>query len=129
MIRDILDILNPKERFTLTGKYYAERPDSPDIGAQEFNYEYVDPYTKTWRTLFGNIQASAGETAIRTDDQISFKKGKGLVVLQDGSCYAIEVKAVDYQAAPKQAFRVLPVPVSTQYVLRLVAIDEPWRIQ
>ena len=126
MIRDILDLLNPRTQFTLSGTYYHERPDSPDVGGQPFNYEYVDPSTKTWRTLFGNIQVSAGETAIRTDDQLSFKTGNGIVRLQDGSWYTIEQKATDYQAAPKQAFRVLPVPVGTQYVLRLVAVDEPW---
>ena len=128
MIRDILDILNPHTQFTLSGTYYPERPDGPDVGGQQFNYEYVDPYTKTWRTLFGNIQVSAGETAIRTDDQLSFKEGKGLVNLQDGSWYTIEQKATDYQSAPKQAFRVLPVPVGTQFVLRLVATEEPWGI-
>ncbi len=126
MMRDILDILNPRTQFALSGTYYPERPDSPDVGGQPFNYEYVDPYTKTWRTLFGNIQASAGETAIRTDDRLKFKAGDGLVRLQDGEWYAIQQKMTDYQAAPKQAFRVLPVPVGTQYVLRLVAVDEPW---
>ena len=126
MIRDILDLLNPRTQFTLSGTYYPERPDGPDVGGQQFNYDYVDPSTKTWRTLFGNIQVSAGETAIRTDDQLSFKTGKGIVRLQDGSWYTIEQKATDYQAAPKQAFRVLPIPVGTQYVLRLTALDEPW---
>ena len=128
MIRDILDLLNPRTQFPLSGTYYPERPDGPDVGGQQFNYEYVDPSTKTWRTLFGNIQVSAGETAIRTGDQLSFKTGNGIVRLQDGSWYTIEQKATDYQAAPKQAFRVLPVPVGTQYVLRLTALDEPWSI-
>lgn len=128
MIRDILDLLNPHTQFALAGTYYSERPDGPDVGGQPFNYEYVDPSTKTWRSLFANIQVSAGETAIRTDDQLSFKTGNGIVRLQDGSWYTIEQKATDYQAAPKQAFRVLPVPVGTQYILRLVAIEEPWSI-
>ena len=129
MIRDIMDVMNPRQRFTLTGKYFSERPDGPDVGGEEFNYEYVDPYTKTWRTLFGNIQAGAGETAIRTDDQLGFKEGKGMVILNDGTAYLIQQKMTDYQAAPKQAFRVLPTPVGTEYVLRLVAVDEPWGVQ
>lgn len=129
MINDILDILNPQQRFTLTGKYYSERPDGPDVGGEEFNYEYVDPYTKTWRTLFANIQAGVGETAIRTNDQLEFKAGKGMVVLQDGTAYLIEQSATDYQSAPKQAFRVLPGPVGTEYVLRLTVAEEPWGVQ
>ncbi len=128
MIRDILDLMNPRTQFALSGTYYAERPDTPDVGGQQFNYEYVDPATRTWSTLFANIRTSAGETAIRTNDRLSFKVGSGVVVLQDGTCYTIEQKMTDYQAAPKQAFRVLPIPVSTQYVLRLVAIEAPWVI-
>ena len=114
MIKDILDVLNPKQRFTLTGKYFSERPDGPDVGGEEFNYEYVDPYTKT---------------AIRTDDQLSFKEGIGMVVLQDGTAYLIHQKMTDYSAAPKQSCRVLPVPIGTEYVLRLTAIEEPWGVQ
>lgn len=129
MIRDILDVFNPRQRFTLTGKYYAERPDGPDVGGEEFNYEYVNPYSRTWRTLFANIQAGVGETAIRTDDQLEFKEGKGMVILQDGTAYLIEQKATDYQAAPKQTFRVLPCPVGTEYVLRLIEYKEPWSVQ
>ena len=129
MIRDILDVFNPKQRFTLTGKYYAERPDCPDVGGEEFNYEYVNPYSRTWRTLFANIQAGVGETAIRTDDQLEFKEGKGMVILQDGTAYLIEQRMTDYQSAPKQAFRVLPCPVGTEYVLRLTVIDNPWELQ
>lgn len=129
MIRDILNILNPRQKFPLTGKYFSERPDSPDGGGEEFNYEYVEPYTKTWRTLFGNIQAGAGETAIRTDDQLQFKEGKGIVVLEDGTAYLVVQKMTDYQSAPKQAHRVLPVPVGTEHVLRLIEVEEPWGVQ
>jgi hypothetical protein len=129
MIRDILDIMNPRARFTLTGRYYDERPSSPADGGEEFNYEYVDPSSRNWRSLFANIQVSAGQTAIRTDDQLKFKEGKGIVVLQDGTAYLIEVKMTDYQSAPKQAFRILSLPVSTEYLLRLVAVEEPWEVQ
>lgn len=129
MIKDILDVMNPKQRFTLTGKYFDDRPISPDVGGEEFNYEYVNPYSRTWRTLFANIQAGAGETAIRTNDQLKFREGKGMVILNDGTAYAIEQKMTDFQSAPKQAFRVLPTPVDTEYVLRLVAVEEPWGVQ
>ncbi len=129
MIHDILDIMNPRQRFTLTGRYYSEPLNGPDVGAQQFNYEYVNPYSKTWRNLFANIQVNDGRTAIRTNDQLSFKSGSGIVILQDGTAYLIEEKMKDYQAAEKEAFRILPVPVSTQYVLRLVETANPWCVQ
>ena len=129
MIKDILDVFNPKQRFTLTGTYYADRPIAPDAGGEEFNFEYVNPYSNTWRSLFANIQANVGRAAIRTDDQLDFTAGKGVVILNDGKMYSIEEKSTDYQAAPKQTFRVLPTPVGTEYVLRLIAIDNPWEIE
>ena len=129
MIKDILDVFNPKPRFTLTGRYYEDKPIGPDIGGEEFNFEYVNPYSNTWRSLFANIQASVGIAAIRTDDQLSFTAGKGVVILNDGKMYLIEEKSTDYQAAPKQIFRVLPTPVGTEYVLRLKEIDNSWGIE
>lgn len=128
MIFDILDLLAPRAQFSLTGKYYEERPDSPDIGAQEFNYEYVDPFSQSYRRLFANIQGSGGETAIRTNDQLNYKIN-GIIITQDGRAFKIIQCETDYQSVPKQAFRYLPVPVGTEFVLRLVKMDNPWGIQ
>ena len=128
-MKDILDVLKPKQRFAFTGKYYPERSDGSEKGGEEFYYEYVDPCTNAWRTLFGNIQAGAGETAIRTDDQLGFKEGKGMVVLQDGPSYLIQQKTTDYSSVPNQSIRVMPVTIGEEYVLQLVAVEEPWSVQ
>ncbi len=127
MIRDILDILNPRTRFTATASYYPETMDGPDVGAQQFNYEYVNPFSNTYRRLFSNIQGVAGEVAIRTDDQLKFKIN-GIVITQDGQAFKIIQIEKDYQAANKQAMRVLGTPISTEYVLRLVSINNPWGV-
>lgn len=128
MIRDILDIMNPKSKFTATANYYPEPVNGPDVGAQQFNYEYVNPFSNTYRQLFANIQGVAGEVAVRTDDQIKFKIN-GIVVTQDGQAFKIIQIEKDYQAANKQAMRVLGTPVSTQYVMRLVSVKNPWGIE
>lgn len=128
MIRDSLDILNPKTRFTATAKYYAEPFNGPEVGAAEFNYEYVNPFSNTYRRLFANIQGSAGEVAIRTDDQINYKIN-GIVITQDGQAFKVLQIEKDYQSANKQVMRILGTPVSTEYVLRLVSIDNPWGAQ
>ncbi len=127
MIRDILDILNPKTRFTATANYYPEPVNGLEVGAQQFNYEYVNPFSNTYRRLFANIQGTAGEVALRTDDQIAYKIN-GIVVTQDGQAFKIIQVEKDYQAANKQAMRVLGTPISTEYVLRLVSVDNPWGI-
>ena len=127
MVRDILDIMNPRTRFTATANYYPEPLNGPEVGAQQFNYEYVNPFSNTYRRLFANIQGEAGEVAIRTDDQINYKIN-GIVTTQDGKTFKIIQIEKDYQAANKQVMRILGTPVSTQYVMRLVSVDNPWWI-
>lgn len=128
MIHDILDIMNPKQKFTATANYFAEPLNGPEVGAKQFNYEYVNPFSNSYRRLFANIQGTAGEVAIRTDEQLQFKIN-GIIKTQDGRTFKIIQVETDYQAANKQVMRLLGTPVSTEYVLRLVAVDEPWGIQ
>lgn len=129
MIFDAMDIMNPRARFTASASYYAEFPEDRDTGARQFNYEYVDPLSKTYRRLYGNIQSfDAGEAAIRTDDQLDYKVN-GIVITQDGQAFKIVQVAKDYQAVPKQTLRLFGTPVSVTYVLRMITIDNPWEIR
>lgn len=130
MVRDSLDLFTPRGRYTATGSYYKETFDSPEEGAQKFNYEYVDPLSRSYRRLFGNIQSfEAGETAIRTNDQLDYKVG-GVVVTQDGTIFLIQQVAKDFQDAPKQVLRLFGTPVSVSYVLRLsIDEDNPWELK
>lgn len=129
MINDSLDLMNPRGRYTATGSYYKERFDSPDEGSQQFNYEYVDPLSRSYRRLFGNIQSfDAGETAIRTNDQLDYVVG-GTIVTQDGQIFLIQQIAKDFQDAPKQVLRLFGTPVSVTYLLRLITIKNPWGIK
>lgn len=127
MIRDMLDVLNPKTRFTASASYYEKPMNGPEEGAKQFNYEYVNPYSNTYRRLFSNIQTIAGEVAIRTDDQLNYRID-GIVVTQDGHMFKIIQVEKDYQAANKQVMRILGTPVSTEYVLRLINADNPWGV-
>lgn len=134
MIHDILDLLSPKPQFTQTGKYYAARPVSPADGAITFNYEHVNPYSATYRTLFGNVQSSGGELTVRTNDQLNFLKNEekgefGFVVLQDGRAYAVLQVEKDVQSANKQVLRLFGTPVSTDFILRLERVTNPWGVQ
>lgn len=130
MIFDSLDLMNSRAKYTAIGSYYKETFDSPEEGAQKFNYEYVDPLSRSYRRLFGNIQSfDAGETAIRTNDQLDYKVG-GTVVTQDGTIFLIQQVAKDFQDAPKQVLRLFGTPVSVSYVLRLSIDDEnPWDLK
>lgn len=128
MIRDALDILNPKGKFTASATYYEEDFTDRSDGGNKFNYEYVNPYSNTYRRLFGNIQSfDAGNTAIRTNDSLPYKIN-GIVVTQDGQAFRIISVEKDFQSAPKQVLRLFGTPVSVQYLLRLVKEENPWGI-
>lgn len=130
MTQDSLDLFTPRSRFTATGTYWEDRPDSAvSDGGKKFNFEYVSPYSKTYLVAFGNMQNfESGETAVRTNDDIGFKNG-GYIMLQDGRLYVILEVSTDFQAANKQALRFLGVPLSTQYVIRMVNVPNPWGVK
>ncbi len=132
MITDYLDIANPQGEFTAEARYYRTCPISPEDGAELFNYEYVDPRSSAYARAFGNIQITSENTSIRTNTQLSFPNKNdgelGFVMLSDGGFYAVLQVGKDYGKANKQVLRLFPTPVSTQYLLRLVAIDNPWGV-
>lgn len=129
MIRDALDILNPHSRFTATGTYYKEMPESADIGGISFHYEYVDPASRDYRRLFGNFQSfEAGELAIRTNARLPFKANQR-VVLASGLMYIIVGVQEDFSRAPKQAMRIAGIPVGVEYIIRMVNTPNPWEIR
>lgn len=128
MIYDALDLLNPKPRFTAEAVFYESRPEV-EGGGVHINYEYVSPYSATYRRLFANIQGEDGEVAIRTNDFIKPVVNKSHVLLADGRLFYVKSVEVDYQAAEKQALRLFGVPLSTEYVLRLIPEDNSWGVK
>ena len=127
MINDSLDIFNPRERFTATGVLYSDRPEIA-CGGEEFSYEYVNPYSSTYRRLYANIQGEAGEVAIRSNDNIQPVINKSRIKLANGILYNVLSVEIDYQAASKQALRMFGTPVGTQLVMRLVPSENAWQV-
>lgn len=126
MVHDSLDLFTPRSRFTATGKFWTERPDSADEGGTAFNYEYVDTSTRAYRRLYANYQSfEAGEVAIRTNDLLPWN-AKCYFMTAEGALYRILDVQKDYQAAPKQAMRLLGTPLGTEFVIRAVNVENPW---
>ena len=133
---DILDILEGRAEQTAPGTYYPDAPDSilyPTSAAQlgekstgyPIDYEYVDPASWSYRTLFSSIMDGASSViGIKTRDQFDYKVG-GYIVLTDGSLCQITAFSKDVRAAQKGALRYGAAPIGTEYVLRLVSVDNP----
>ena len=128
MIHDALDLLNPHSKFTAEGKFFINRPETMG-GGESFCYEYVNPYSATYRRLFSNVQGESGEVAIRTNDAIEPVVNKSYILLSDGKLYKVAQVEVDYQAAPKQSMRMIGVPVGTELVIRLLRVENPWGVR
>lgn len=125
-MKDALDYLMPKGRFTARGSYYKKKPNNPAEGAQAFSYEYVDPRSAAYRILYGSLQSfDAGEIAIRTRDRLGFKPNE-FIVTADGALFTILSVEKDFSSAPKQALRTIGVPVGVHYLIRATKTKNPW---
>lgn len=126
---DWLDIANPSPNFTAAANYYEQTIDDPSVGGQSFRFEYVEPLSNTYKRLFGNIQSTdtEGELTIRTNNHLPFRV-ESYIVFPDSRAFQIVQVMKDVQRAPKQALRLFPTPVGTEYVIRMVRIENPWGI-
>lgn len=125
-----LEWLNPnKGKFPLKAKYYENPVDDPSEGGQTLYFDYVDPISKTYRTLFGNIISDRknGEIAIRTNTGLSYHQAS-YIVFSNGTCYQIIQTAEDYSRVSKEALRLWKNPVGVEYVIRMVQVPNPWGV-
>lgn len=124
-----MDIMTPHPKQMCRGIYYATYPRTPNVAGQNFEYEYVDVTSWRYRTILTNVTANeATSAAIKTKIDFKWSVG-GFIRTQDGRFYTIISVAQDYNAAPKQAFRMFGNPAGVEFVLRLAEKEEPWGVQ
>lgn len=136
---DILDLLSGRAAQTLPATYYAKRPETVlfptteadlyklDHGGQPIDVEILDPRSYSLRSLFADITDTGGYLAVKTRDQICYKIG-GYIATQDAKLYIIDAVTVDTSAASKQAMRFNPIPLGTEYILRLMEVENERRV-
>lgn len=118
---DLIDILTGKADSTCTGKYFEGKLGENGV---TFEYEYLDPRSKSYRMLFGNLAGSqAWSATIKTNARIDFKVGAH-IKLQDGKMYEINGVDTDMQSAEKQAYRYFAFPAGVYKVIRLSEVDD-----
>ena len=130
---DFLDICMGRYNQTCTGKYYKMLPDATEITDDAgnvpygipFDYEYVDVTTRAYKQLIGNLTESEGiVTAIKTREALEWKIGAFIILMDGKLCSVISINE-DRSNTGKEAARILPIPLGTEYVLRLTEYENP----
>lgn len=136
---DILDIYHGRFYQTYSGRYFRRLPESitflrsvEDLykveDGEDFDYEFVDPTAWNYKKLFGNLlENDYANATIKTQDAIDWRV-TSYVVLEDGRLYTISSVTEDTMAAEREAARLMPIPVGTEYILRLVEVENPTEV-
>jgi hypothetical protein len=126
---DFLDFLTIKDEEVLTGTYYNRRPKTIEDVGISFQYDIVDEKDETYSKLLDAIETTKALQTIKTNDLCGFKV-KSYVITQTGELWQITgiVKRV-VKPENKQALRVLKTTVETEYVIRLIEVENPWGLK
>lgn len=122
---DFLDFMAISDEEVLSGTYYPKKPKLPQDKSFSFMYDIVDESNKYYSKILGEIQTEKTTQTIKTNDDCGFKI-KGYIVTQDGIMWQIDnlVKRL-VKAENKQALRWLKQTVETEYVIRLIEVENP----
>lgn len=130
---DLMDILEGRFEQTCPGTYYVKKPravlnyESAQDGVEgkPLDYEFIDPTSYHYRSILGNMTDTTSIIcAIKTKDNYDYKIG-GYIVLSDGRLCTINAVTQDTSKTAKQARRMFPIPLGTEFIIRLIEVDNP----
>lgn len=121
---DALDFYHIHSHEVLTGTYYNIRPKTDASHGVEFSYDIVDAPDRSYANLIETLHTDKTVSTIKTSDKVDFKV-KGYVRTQDGLLWTISGFIKHPISERKQALRILKETVDTEYVLRLIEVDNP----
>lgn len=126
---DYLDLLHQRSEEVLTGTYYERRPLTPQDVGEAFSYDIVDEPRSAYFNLLQSLNTTMSTQTIKTTD-IHDVKVKGYCVTQEGGLWQIQeiVKRIKNPKS-KYALRVIQTTIETEYVLRMVEVDNPWELK
>ena len=85
---DFTDFLIDTSDEYLTGYYYPRRPKTQTDGKISFEYKQLDPNSRVFSKVLGNLRVDSATYAISTNDMIGFKVG-GYIATQNGLFWTI----------------------------------------
>ena len=129
MAQDFLSLLTVKGEEVLKGTYYARRPITPEDAGIRFSYDILNEPRSSYANILGTLNTVSSTQTIKTNDLCGFKV-KGYCVTQDGGLWQIqEIEKRLLAKKNKQALRIIQKTIETEYVLRMVEVDNPWGLK
>lgn len=126
---DFLDLETVRDDQYLEGTYYERLPKTPQDHPVLFSYEQLNPVSRDYAKLMGELRADNETTAIRTNERLRWRINS-YVCTQDGKFWQIEGIVTQVQSEEnKEVLRVLAQAIDTDFLLRLRLKDNPWSLK
>lgn len=126
---DFTDMIVSTFDESLTGYFYKRRPKSHDDGAITFQYKQLDPNSRVFDKVLGNIRADSARYAISTNDDCGFNVG-GYIVTQNGLFWQItEVVTNEEQKATKNALRWFKRVTNADTSIRMIQVNDLYAVE
>ena len=128
-VNDLLNFLIPQSDEVLKGTYYSKLPKTPNDNGVEFRYDIVDESDRSYSKILDNLRAEQALQTIKTNDVCDFKI-KGYIATQEGDFWQITgiIKRLVLKES-KHALRLMKETASTEYVIRLIGVENPWGLK
>lgn len=120
---DYLDFLVDTSDEYMTGYYYKRRPKNARDGRIAFKYKQLDPNSRVFDKLLGDVRADSATYAIKTNDKCGFAVG-GYIVTQNGLFWEISsVITNEEPSKDKDVLRFFCVSKRAECNIRMLAVD------
>ena len=121
---DYLDFLVDTSDEYMTGYYYKRRPKNARDGRIAFKYKQLDPNSRVFDKLLGDVRADSATYAIKTNDKCGFAVG-GYIVTQNGLFWEISsVITNEEPSKDKDVLRFFRVSKRAECNIRMLAVDD-----
>ena len=129
MAYDFVDFLVDTSDEYLTGYFYKRRPKTQDDGRITFKYKQLDPQSRVFSTLLGNVIADSAMYAIKTNDHCGFNVG-GYIQTQNGLFWEItEVVNNEEEKGSNDVLRWFTSTKNAECNVRMIQVTDIYSVE
>lgn len=122
-----LEFAHDRLQYPFSGQFYKFLPNGRENQNTQFNYNVVSNRERHYQRLFSNLLNKSGATVtIRSHDDLGWSVDT-FCKLQDGNLYRVTEVQTDYgDEVDKLIYMDFNDSTETEYVARLIQIENPW---